>query len=217
MAWEVMRYVFGKNGMLNIPSGPLLAFFRSRPGLSTPDCQLHFVPFQIDDFTKRTLAREPGITVPFYQMRPTSTGNIHICSQRSDVHPDIRFNFFSTELDCRTMIDGVRFVRHLMNAHALDAIRGAESAPGPDVETDDEILEWVRQNAQTSFHPVGTCKIGNDGQAVVDHRLRVHGIGGLRVADGSVMPTVVSGNTNAACFMIGEKAAEMILEDAQSG
>ncbi|MGB7183726.1 MAG: GMC family oxidoreductase N-terminal domain-containing protein [Burkholderiaceae bacterium] len=214
LAWEGLRYIFANQGFLNLPSGPMLAFFRSRPELSSPDCQLHFVPFQIANMQTRSLSREPGITLPFYQLRPESTGSIHIKTNRAEDHPAILFNFLSTELDRRTMVDGIKFTRRLLNASALDAFRGAEVAPGPGVESDDEILDWARLFAETTFHPVGTCKMGQDSNSVVDSRLRVHGIDGLRVADGSIMPTLVSGNTNAACIMIGEKAAEMIIEDA---
>lgn len=214
MAWEVLRYLFAKKGFLNIPSAPLLAFFRSRQELPIPDCQLHFVPFQIEDTTKRTLAKEPGITVPLYQLRPESTGSIHIKSDRAEVHPSIRFNFLSSELDRQTLVDGFKFTRRLIDAHALDSFRGLEMAPGPAVKSDDEILDWIRLTSETTFHPVGTCKMGQDANSVVDPRLRVHGIDGLRIADGSIMPTLVSGNTNAAVFMIAEKAAEMILADS---
>jgi choline dehydrogenase len=213
LAWEALRYAFGKKGMLNLPSGPLLAFFRSRPELQTPDCQLHFVPFQVADLTKRTLAKDPGITIPLYQLRPESTGSVHIKSTRKEQQPAIRFNFFDSELDRQTIIDGVKFTRRLINASAFDTFRGEEMGPGPGVVTDDEILDWIRQNSETTFHPVGTCKMGQDEDAVVDPRLRVHGMDGLRIADGSIMPTLVSGNTNGPCIMIGEKAAEMILED----
>lgn len=208
-----MRFAFTRKGFLSIPSGPVLAFFRSREELATPDCQLHFVPFQIADMVKRSVAREPGITIPFYQLRPESTGSIHIKSNQSQEHPAIRYNFLSSELDRQTMIDGIKFTRRLMNAKALDAFRGVEMAPGDDVVTDDEILDWARLTAETTYHPVGTCKMGEDRNAVVDSRLRVHGIDGLRIADGSIMPTLVSGNTNAACIMIGEKASEIILHD----
>jgi len=213
LVWEALRYVFANKGMLNIPSGPLLAFFKSRAGLDTPDCQLHFVPFQIADLTKRTLAKEPGITIPIYQLRPESTGSIHIKSAQPDEHPRIKFNFFSAEIDRETMIAATRFTRKLISATALDAFRGEETAPGSLVNSDDEIMDWLRDNSETTFHPTGTCRMGQDRLAVVDPRLRVHGISGLRVADASIMPTLVSGNTNGASIMIGEKASDIILED----
>lgn len=213
MVWEALRYVFTKNGMLNIPSGPLLAFFRSREELTVPDCQLHFVPFQIADLTKRTMSPDPGITVPVYQLRPESTGSIHITSNKSTDHPCIKLNFFSQELDRQTLVDGIRYTRRLLGAKALDELRGPETAPGPDVQSDDEIMDWMRDNSETTFHPVGTCKMGKDKMAVVDPHLKVHGLDGLRVVDASIMPTMVSGNTNAASIMIGEKASEIIMED----
>jgi choline dehydrogenase len=130
------------------------------------------------------------------------------------MHPAIRFNFFSAALDRETLLAGVRFTRQLIAASAMTPLRGAEIAPGKDVQSDDEWLDWMRSSAETAFHPVGTCKMGQDPMAVVDEQLRVRGIEGLRVADGSIMPTLISGNTNGPCIMIGEKAAEMILQAA---
>ncbi len=213
MVWEVLRYAFAKKGMLNIPSGPLLAFIKTRPELETPDCQLHFVPFQIGDLTKRTLAKEPGITIPIYQLRPQSTGSIHIKSDQPDEHPRIKFNFFSADADKQTLLAAVRFTRKLINTTAMEDLRGAETAPGELANADDEILDWIRDNSETTFHPIGTCRMGQDKTAVVDPRLRVHGIDGLRIADASIMPTMISGNTNGASIMIGEKASDLILED----
>ncbi|MFT5176093.1 MAG: choline dehydrogenase [Gammaproteobacteria bacterium] len=108
----------------------------------------------------------------------------------------------------------MKYTRQLIEANALAEYRGTELKPGPDVRTDDELLAWTRANAETAYHPVGTCKMGADPMAVVDQRLRVHGVRALRIADGSIMPTLSSGNTNAPCIMIGEKAAQMVLEDA---
>lgn len=216
MVWEVLRYLFARKGMLSIPSGPLLAFFRTRQELPSPDVQLHFVPFQVADIKKRTLAKDPGITIPIYQLRPESTGNIHIKSPLPVDSPEIRFNFLSKEIDRETLVAGVRFTRRIIGSSAMDAFRGAELQPGPQVQTDDEILDWVRAKAETTYHPVGTCKMGQDTNAVVDERLRVRGLQGLRVADGSIMPTLVSGNTNGACIMIGEKAAELVQADLET-
>ena len=154
---------------------------------------------------------EPGMTCTIYALRPESRGSIHIHSRDSREAPAIRFNFLSDGLDRRVLVDGVRWARRLMATSAMDDFRNAEMKPGPDVESEAEIVEWIRATAETAFHPVGTCKMGRDPMAVVDDRLRVHGIEGLRIADGSIMPTLVSGNTNAACIMIGEKASEMML------
>ena len=117
--------------------------------------------------------------------------------------------------DIRTVtVAGMRIVRDIMAAPALENVVGDEFAPGTDAQTDDELLDYVMKTAETTYHPVGTCKMGSDPQAVVDDRLRVHGVEGLRVADASIMPTLTSGNTNAPSIMIGEKAASMVLEDA---
>jgi choline dehydrogenase len=160
------------------------------------------------------LAREPGVTAIGHQLRPESKGSIHLKSASAKDKPAIRYNFLSAELDRQVVLACTRITRRIFEASALDAFRGIELAPGKDVQSDDEMLDWIMQTAETTYHPVGTCKMGSDPMAVVDERLRVHGIAGLRVADASIMPTLTSGNTNAPSIMIGEKAASMVLEDA---
>ena len=214
LVWHILRYAATRKGFLTMPAGPLIGFFRSRAGLESPDVQLTLVPFAIDSVRKRQMAKWPGLTVAMYQLRPESTGSIHIKSASAQQQPAINFNFLSAALDCETILGGLKYTRQLIEANALAEYRGAELKPGPDVRTDDELLAWTRANAETAYHPVGTCKMGADPMAVVDQRLRVHGLRGLRVADGSIMPTLSSGNTNAPCIMIGEKAAQMVLEDA---
>ena len=212
--WQALRYLTTGRGFMSIPSGPVLAFVRSQPHLETPDLQVHFVPFTIADLKRRKLGKTPGITASIYQLLPESRGSIHIKSTDPTEQPAIRYNFLSNALDRQVLIDGVKWTRRILGAPSMDAIRGAELAPGDAVQSDDEILDWIRATAQTAYHPVATCKMGIDPMAVVDPRLKVHGLAGLRIADGSIMPTLMSGNTNAACIMIGEKASEMILEDA---
>ena len=151
--------------------------------------------------------KNPGMNALIYQLRPESLGSVHATSRDSTAPPDIRFNFLSAETDRRITVDSVRMTRRLVEASALDDIRGVEFKPGKNVQTDDEILDWVRRTAETAYHPIGTCKMGQDANAVVDEQLRVRGVEGLRVADASIMPTMVSGNTNAACIMIGARAA----------
>lgn len=214
LAWHILRYAATRRGFLTMPAGPVVGFFRTREGLESPDVQLAVVPFAIDSVRKREMASWPGLTVAFYQLRPESTGSIHIKSSNPREAPAINFNFLANSTDQQTTLDGLKFVRSLIEADALADYRGAELKPGPDIQSDDEVLGWIRSNAETAYHPVGTCKMGQDAKAVVDERLRVHGIRNLRVADGSIMPTLASGNTNAPCIMIGEKAAEMILDDA---
>ena len=154
------------------------------------------------------------MTCTTYILRPEGRGSVHIRSCDPSEAPVIRLNFLSDPLDRRVLVDSVRWVRRIVGARAMDDFRDAELKPGAEVDSDDEIVEWIRATAETGFHPVGTCRMGQDAMAVVDERLRVRGIEGLRVADGSIMPTLVSGNTNAACIMIGEKASEMMIDDA---
>ena len=210
LAWQILRYAFTRRGFLALPSAPVLAFLRTRPELDTPDVQLHFIPFAIENFKKRRLAKEPGITIAMCQLRPESQGSIHIGSADPAAAPEIRFNFLSAAIDRQTLVAGVRATRRIVEAKAMDALRGAEVSPGVEVQSDEQILDYIREKAQTAYHPVGTCKMGNDDMAVVDAELKVRGIEGLRVADGSIMPTLMSGNTNGPIIMIGEKAADMM-------
>jgi choline dehydrogenase len=211
---EALRYAASRGGFMALPSAPLVGFFKTRPDLDEPDLQSHLVPYTIESAKERKLHAEPGMTMAFYQLRPESLGSIHIKSPDPTAHPCIRFNFLSEELDRQTMVDGFRLLRRLGAAKTLDAIRGDELSPGTSVQSDDEILSWIRGHAETAYHPIGTCRMGPAGRGtVVDDRLRVHGLSGLRVADASIMPTMVSGNTNAASIMIGEKASDMIKQD----
>lgn len=214
-AREALRYAIRRDGFLSLPSAPVVGFFKTRPELETPDIQCHMVPYTIASLERRQMHEEPGMTIACYQLRPESLGSVHIQSPDPTVQPAIRFNFLDEPLDQQTMVDGIHLVRRLGAAKALDPIRGEEISPTTAVATDDEILAWIREEAQTAYHPIGTCRMGPAGrQTVVDERLRVHGISGLRVVDASIMPTMVSGNTNGPAIMIGEKASDMIKEDS---
>ncbi|MFT5445573.1 MAG: choline dehydrogenase [Gammaproteobacteria bacterium] len=213
MVREALRYAFGRKGFLALSAAPVRAYFRSREGLASPDIGTSFTAFQVGE--NYSLHKDPGLTAITHQLRPESKGNIHVKSANARDKPAIRYNFLSDELDRQVTLAAMRITRRMIEAPALDAFRGLELAPGEDVQTDDEMLDWVMQTAETTYHPVGTCKMGTDSMAVVDERLRVKGIAGLRVADASIMPTLTSGNTNAPSIMIGEKAASMLLEDAQ--
>ena len=165
---------------------------------------------------QRRVAKRQGITMNVNVLRSESTGSIHIKSSDPAEPPAIRFNFLSTEHDRAGVIAAIRKGRELMATSPLQEITGEEIAPGAQVQSDADMLEWVRHNAETTFHPVGTCKMGSDAMAVVDRELRVHGIEGLRVADASIMPMLTSGNTNAPAIMIGEKCADMVLAAASA-
>ena len=184
------------------------AYVCSRGGLDSPDINISVVPFLIAEGFK--LAKGSGITVITHPLRSESTGSIHIGSGDSKSPPKIHFNFLSAEYDRQVTLAGMKIVREIMDATPMASIRGTEIAPGPALQKDDELLNWVRETAETTYHPIGTCKMGTDDSAVVDDQLRVRGMQGLRVADASIMPTLTSGNTNAPSIMIGEKAADML-------
>ena len=162
------------------------------------------------------IAAESGMTCYAHPMRPESRGHIHVVSSDPRKAPAINFNFLSAAVDAELTVRAVRIARAVMTAPAMASMQVTETAPGAGRTTDDEILDWVKSSAETTYHPVGTCKMGSDGMAVVDAELRVCGIAGLRVADASIMPTLTSGNTNAPSIMIGEKAADMMLTTERS-
>ena len=214
---QALRYVLGRDGMLGMVAAPIRAFVRSREGLAAPDVLLGWVPMLTEPGPRGPkMMRELGVTCYAHPMRPESMGHIHITAANPHRPPAINFNFLSSPIDAEITARAVRIARAVMTAPAMAPLRVHEIAPGTERTTDDDILDWVRRAAETTYHPVGTCKMGSDPMAVVDSRLRVHGIAGLRVADASIMPTLTSGNTNAPSIMIGEKAADMILQEAAS-
>src|SRR5690242_2825545 len=209
---QALRYAVFGDGMLGSVAAPIRAFVRSREGLEAPDVLLGWVPMLTEPGARGPkLSRQCGMTCYAHPMRPESKGHIHIVSADPRTPPAISFNFLSSPIDAEVTVRAVRIARAIMTAPAMAPMQVAELAPGALATSDDEILNWVKQVAETTYHPVGTCKMGNDPMAVVDAQLRVHGIAGLRVADASIMPTLTSGNTNAPSIMIGEKAADMVL------
>ena len=212
---QAIRYAFLGQGMLGMVAAPIRAFVRSRDGLDAPDLLLGFVPMLTEPGPKGPkLSRQSGMTCYAHPMRPESKGHIHITAADPRRPPAINFNFLSAPPDAELTVRAIRIAQAVMTAPAMAAMQVTEIAPGTSRATDAEILDWVRQAAETTYHPVGTCKMGSDALAVVDERLRVRGLEGLRVADASIMPTLTSGNTNAPSIMIGEKAADMILQQA---
>jgi choline dehydrogenase len=215
-AREIARYFMSGRGILTYTAGIAYGFIKTRPELEVPDVQYHFAHASYGSAATRVLEREPGMTLTVYQCRPESKGSIHARSADPMAAPAIRPNFLAEELDRRTLLDGMKIGRRIVDNAAMDKYRSYEMNPGEAVQTDEEWLAFARGNGQTTYHVVGTCKMGQDPMAVVDDRLRVHGIAGLRVADAAIMPTMVSGNTNAAVIMIAEKAADMVREDARA-
>lgn len=212
MVWQALRYALTNKGLLGLPASPIRAYVRTRAGLDAPDAAISWIPFLAGANFK--LAKESGVTAIMNILRSESTGSIHVASKRPNLPPEIRFNFLSAQLDRDVTLEAMRITRRIMTAPAMQGIATDEIAPGINIEADDELLDWVRQNAETTYHPVGTCKMGSDPMAVVDDQLRVHGMQRLRVADASIMPTLTSGNTNAPSIMIGEKASRMVLAAA---
>jgi choline dehydrogenase len=215
LARQVLHYALFRRGMLAMTGAPIRAFVCSREGLEAPDLMLGWIPMLLEPSPRGPrISRQSGLTLYAHAMRPESKGHVHITAADARRPPAINFNFLSSAPDAELTVRAVRIARSIMTAPAMTPFQASEIVPGADCTTDDEILDWVTKAAETTYHPVGTCKMGSDPMAVVDAQLRVHGISGLRVADASIMPTLTSGNTNAPSIMIGEKAADMVLSAA---
>ena len=210
---EVIKYAVTRRGMLSLPAGILAGFVRSRDGLIGPDIQFHIAHASFANPAKRVFDEVPGMTFGPCQLRPESRGTVHINSANALAAPTIINNYLSTDEDCRVHVAGMKIARQIMNSPDLQDIVAAELRPGTDLASDDELLAYARATGVTLYHPVSTCRMGPNPQAgdVVDAHLRVYGCQNLRVVDASIMPTLVSGNTNAPTIMIAEKAAVDIL------
>ena len=209
---EGLRYILFRKGFIAQSMGTGRVFIKTREGLESPDAMLSIIPYiPIMEDGKRRISPVRGISMFAHTQRTESTGSLHIKSANPKAEPAINYNFLDAEYDRETNIRAVRKARELMSTPPLGDIVTEELEPGPGVQTDDEILDYMRNYGQTTYHPTGTCKMGRVPMAVVDAKLRVHGLQGLRIADASIMPTMTSGNTNAPCMMIGEKCADMIL------
>jgi choline dehydrogenase len=209
-----LRYAAFRTGPLTIAAGTSGAFFRTNPRLATPDIQIHFLPFSTDKMGEK-LHPFSGFTASVCQLRPESRGSIRIRSADPAAPPEIRINYLASEVDRTTNVEGLKILRKILRAPALAPYVVEEVDPGGKVTSDEALLAYCRVRGTTIYHPTSTCRMGNDPLAVVDQRLRVRGTEGLRVVDASVMPDLVSGNTNAPVIMIAEKASEMILRDAR--
>lgn len=209
------EYALYRSGPMTMAASLGTGYLKTREGLETPDIQFHIQPFSADNPTTGTHHFD-AFTASVLQLRPESRGEILLRSNRPSEHPKIHPNYLSTKLDQDTIVDGIRIARKICRQLPLSSMIIEEYAPGKAISDDDYggLLNWARETSTTIYHPTGTCKMGQDSMAVVDARLRVHGTENLRVADASIMPTIVSGNTNAPAIMIGEKASDMIKADA---
>jgi choline dehydrogenase len=209
-----LQYLVTRSGPLSMAPSQLGIFARSDPGLETPDLEYHVQPLSTDKLGE-PLHRFPAVTASVCNLRPQSRGTIHIRGADPRLPPAIRPNYLSAEADRLVALRSIQLTRRLMAARAIARFSPVELLPGPEVASEEALLEKIGSISTTIFHPVGTAKMGRGADAVVDERLRVHGLAGLRVADASIMPTIVSGNTNSPVIMIAEKAADMIAEDAR--
>ena len=209
-----LEYLLFRTGPLTMAPSQLGGFTKSNPGLPTANIEFHIQPLSLEKFGE-PLHPFPAITASVCNLHPTSRGSVRINSSDPRAHPEIRLNYLSTEEDRRVAVEALRLTRKIAAQPALAKYHPREFAPGVDLQTDEDLVKAAGDIGTTIFHPVGTCKMGPaaDPTAVLDSRLRVHGVDGLRVADASIMPTITSGNTNSPTLMIAEKASDMIAED----
>ncbi len=210
---EILKWMTTGGGVLSISPTVVYCFWRSDPTVETSDVQITFTPASYKEGVQGQLETEPGMTVASWAQRPESKGWVRIASPDPFDAPKILTNYLAEETDRRVTLGAMRLARKLLHSEPMQPFIEREDYPGAHVQGDDELLEVARARGLTTFHPGGTCRMGpaTDPTAVVDDQLRVHGIEGLRIADASIMPTMISANLNAASIMIGEKASDMIL------
>ena len=210
-----LQYLLTQKGPMTMAASLGTGFLKTEDHLERPDIQFHIQPFSANNAVEGPHPFS-AFTASVLQLRPESAGHLELSSANMDDHPLIHPNYLATDTDCRTIVKGIQIARKIAEYEPLKSHVTEEFAPGSDVAFDDEeaTLDWARRTAVTIYHPTGTCKMGIDDMAVVDARLKVKGVEGLRVADASIMPIIVSGNTNAPAIMIGEKASDLVLEDA---
>jgi choline dehydrogenase len=209
--WMIQRR--GPGSYIPTPAG---AFFGTRPGLTAPDSQIHFVAALVPPHGRGGMGREHGFQMHLCQLRPESRGTIRLKSPDPGAHPAIDPDYLSAPADLETLLGGIDVARRIARAPAFDGYRGPEVWPGDDVRERDALVSSIKDWAETIYHPVGTCRMGADPKSVLDPQLRVRGVDRLRVVDASVMPTLTTGNTNAPAIMIAEKASDMILRQARA-
>jgi choline dehydrogenase len=210
-----LNYLINRKGGLTSAAGYATAFFKTDQRYATPDCEVHFILFSTDKMGE-ALHPFSGFTASVCQLRPESRGSIRIKSSNPEDAPEIRVNYLASETDRKANVDSLRRLRAIVHEPAMKDYLLEEIEPGKSIATDDELLDYCRERGSTIYHPTCSCAMGPNEDAAVSPQLKLHKAAGLRVVDGSVMPRLVSANTNAAIIMIGEKAADMILADARA-
>ena len=211
---ESLKFIKNKSGILTSVVAESGGFIKSSPSIKRPDLQLHFIPGAMDDHGRNTkMLFNYGIALHVCLLRPKSRGQVSLYGNNATLHPKIELNMLDHADDVKTLIKGVKIAREILSQSPLNEKNGKEIFPGANCQSDEAFHEFLKNKANTIYHPVGTCKMGNDEMAVVDNELKVHGINALRVIDASIMPTLISGNTNAPTIMIAAKVADSILAE----
>ncbi|MRH77155.1 choline dehydrogenase [Spiribacter sp. C176] len=215
---ELMRYALQRRGILSLGTGLVYGFVSTPYAKYGPDIQYFIVDASYANAAERVLDKTPGMTIGVTQLQPESKGSIHAVDSQIGSSPAIRPNFLSAGDDANALAEGMQMARKLVAQSPLNSLLVEEMNPGMDVNDSESLIEWARETGQTIYHPIGTCRMGreDDDQAVVNSRLKVRGLSGLRIADASVMPSMVSGNTQGAVMMVAEKAADIIIADKAS-
>ena len=209
-----LEYILKQSGPMTMGASQVCGFAKSDPSRATPNLQFHVSPVSTDILGVTPMHNFEGITPTVANVRPTSRGEINIASNDSRVYPKIKMNYLSTQDDRYVAAQGIKLIRKIMlETETFKKYSPEEYRPGLHIKEDEELVKAGSDYAQTIFHPVGTCKMGNDDQAVVNDKLLAHGLQNLRIVDASIMPNITSGNTNAPTIMIAEKAADIILQD----
>ena len=212
LAAEIFKWCIGRQSILGLSPTQVYCFWKSEPALETSDIQLTFTPASYREGMQGQLELEPGMTAAPWQQRPESKGHVRIRSADPFEQPQIQPNYLTEETDRRVLVAAMRLARRLLQSKPLEPYYGHEDFPGPQVQSDDEMLAAAKERGTTTFHPMGTCRMGPDSDptSVVDDQLRVRGLEGVRVADASIMPMMLSANINAATMMIADKASDLI-------
>ena len=212
---EIIKWFISKKGLISYSPAHVGAFLKSSPSIDYPDLQFVFTPASYTEGMIGKLQNFPGMTCGVWQSRPQSRGYVRASSKKISDPPIIQPNYLKEKIDQDVLIEGVKMCRLLLDTSTMKKISVCETLPGINIKSDDEILNFIRNKGATVYHAIGSCRMGIDNKAVVSPSLKIKGISNIRIADASIMPTMPSGNTNAATLMIAEKASDLIKKDSK--